>query len=114
MTEHFKRAEFACKCGCGLNNISPLLVEKLEKARKRAGVKFAITSGCRCATHNEKVGGVEESSHVYGYAVDIALDDRNWIFIIKALETEFDRIGIAKNFIHVDIDPRKKPARWRY
>jgi uncharacterized protein YcbK (DUF882 family) len=114
LTEHFNSNEFTCKCGCGFNNISVLLAEKLERARKACGVKFVITSGCRCKKHNAAVGGVENSSHTKGYAVDIALDDKNRVIIIQALRKEFNRIGIAKNFIHVDIDPDLPIAEWRY
>ena len=114
LTKHFDRAEFACKCGCGYNDISVLLVEKLERARAACGVKFVITSGCRCEKHNEKVGGVKNSSHIKGYAADIALDDYNRVIIIQVLRKEFNRIVIAKTFIHVDIDPALPIAEWRY
>ncbi|MDR1008016.1 MAG: peptidase M15 [Campylobacteraceae bacterium] len=114
LTAHFDNNEFTCKCGCGLNNISRLLVEKLERVRKACGVKFVITSGCRCAKHNAAVGGVANSSHVKGYAADIALTDYNRVIIIQALRKEFNRIGIAKNFVHVDVDPDLSIAEWRY
>jgi hypothetical protein len=35
--------------------------------------------------------------------------------IIKALTRYFDRIGLDRNFLHVDIDPSKPgPALWLY
>jgi uncharacterized protein YcbK (DUF882 family) len=114
ITKHFHADEFTCKCGCGLNNISRLLVEKLERARVACGCKFVITSGCRCEKHNAKVKGAKNSSHLRGYAVDIHLPEAHRVVIILALRKEFNRIGIGKTFIHVDIDPSLPVAEWRY
>ena len=105
---NFKEHEFACKCGCGYNVINPQLVMALDMARRDAKVPFTITSGCRCKKHNARVGGVGDSSHVKGYAVDIAVQDSGHrMAVLKALMRYFDRIGIDKNFIHVDNDPDK-------
>lgn len=69
--KHFKKAEFTCKCGCGMNNISIELVKVLEDIRNHFGQPCTVTSGCRCASHNKKVGGVQGSRHVVGKASDI-------------------------------------------
>ena len=68
---YFKDYEVTCKCGCGYNYEDPELCYKLEKARHESGVRFTISSWCRCAPHNEKEGGSSTSSHVQGEAVDI-------------------------------------------
>lgn len=70
--EHFKKSEFACKDGCGFNNIDINLVKLLEQIREHFGGKpLIISSGCRCAKHNKEVGGVQGSRHVKGKASDI-------------------------------------------
>lgn len=69
--KHFKKNEFTCKCGCGMNNISIELVKVLEEIRNHFGQPCTVTSGCRCATHNKRVGGVQGSRHVVGKAADI-------------------------------------------
>ena len=69
--KHFKKSEFTCKCGCGMNNISIELVKVLEDIRNHFGQPCTVTSGCRCASHNKKVGGVQGSRHVVGKAADI-------------------------------------------
>lgn len=69
--KHFKKSEFTCKCGCGMNNISIELVKVLEEIRNHFGQPCTVTSGCRCASHNKKVGGVQGSRHVVGKASDI-------------------------------------------
>lgn len=106
MTENFDRAEFACKCGCGFDNINPLLVTRLQYARRLFGKSIAITSGCRCKKHNAAVGGEQNSSHLKGLAADIACSaSPTRMFLLSALLTcAIPRIGIGANFIHVDID----------
>ena len=113
---HFTEDEFACKCGCGKNNINMQLVAALDMARKDAGIPIRISSGCRCKAHNARVGGVPDSAHVGGYAVDIQItNSADRLRIVKALMRYFDRIGIDKQFVHVDIDPSKPgPAMWVY
>lgn len=68
---HFKKSEFNCKCGCGLNNISYSLVKILEDIRYHFGGKpVTITSGTRCSKHNKEVGGIRGSKHLQGKAAD--------------------------------------------
>lgn len=67
---NFQRKEFACKCGCGFDDINLDLVADLQKIRTGLGNQMIITSGCRCATHNYKVGGVRDSHHLEGNAAD--------------------------------------------
>ena len=114
---YFKKAEFACKDGCGLNNINESFIAKLENARRYAGVAFYINSGCRCEKHNADSGGKEDSAHLKGLAADIRTDSSYFRFkILEALlETGFTRIGVGKNFIHVDVDETKpQEVAWMY
>ena len=113
--KHFSEEEFACPC-CGYQDMSLDFVEELDKARSEAGVPFVISSGYRCEKHNEEVGGVSGSAHTKGLAVDIAVKSSSDRFkILQALIRRFDRIGISKNFIHVDWDHRKsKEVCWLY
>lgn len=113
-TKNFKNEEFECKCGCGKNEVSQKLLEKLQLARELANVPFKITSGYRCETHNKNVGGVTGSTHTLGLAADIEAVGKNRIRILVSLARFFDRIGIANNFIHVDIDKSKPEAIWEY
>ncbi|WP_319760373.1 D-Ala-D-Ala carboxypeptidase family metallohydrolase [Maridesulfovibrio sp.] len=109
----------ACPC-CADCKLDPYLLEKLDAARSLAGVPFKINSGYRCAAHNESVGGKSNSSHLGGYAVDIAVEGSpQRAEILRGLVMAgFERIGIAKTFIHVDIDPEKLnqfgPVVWLY
>lgn len=92
-------------------------LQMLDIARRIAGIPFKINSGYRTEKHNKRVGGVSESSHTKGYAVDISCVGSNSRFkIVSALqEAGFNRIGIGKTFIHADNDPMKiKNVIWLY
>lgn len=104
----FRVEEFNCPC-CGKNNISPILMHRLDMARGIANTKFPINSGCRCEKHNKEVGGVEQSPHLGGWAADIsAKTSRDKFRIVKALiDAGFNRIGIGDTFVHADVDPTK-------
>lgn len=69
LSRNFSRSEFACP-HCGEVEIDPLLVATLQRIRDRAG-PVVVTSGYRCQAHNEAVGGVRNSQHIYGRAADI-------------------------------------------
>lgn len=111
----FKISEFSCKC-CGYNNINKNFVKKLDEARSEAGIPFFINSGCRCEKHNKEVGGKPGSSHIKGLSADIfCVESTKRLKIIKALlNAGFERIGIAKTFIHIDIDSEKQKGIWLY
>jgi len=114
--KYFKKDEFKCPC-CGQNKINDFLVEKLDIARDIAGVPFIISSGYRCPKHNAEVGGKKNSAHLKGLAADIYVEDdeTRWKILDALLKVGFNRIGIAKDFIHCDIDETKpNPRIWLY
>jgi uncharacterized protein YcbK (DUF882 family) len=91
----------------------------LDKARGIAGIPFVINSGYRTKEHNKKVGGVPNSAHLSGLAVDIrARTGAEAYAIIKsAMEVGIKRIGINRNsqFVHLDIDYSKpNPTIYEY
>lgn len=117
LTKHFSRHEFACQCGCGFDNIDMNLVATLENIRNALRSPIIITSGCRCEKQNEKAGGRPDSSHLKGKAVDIFIRDSGARFkcVAMALKGCVKRIGIAKNFIHIDSDTKKtEEVLWLY
>ena len=84
-------------------------IRRLDTARGIAGIPFKINSGYRTAAHNEKVGGRVGSSHKKGLAADIGYyGSRERYLILNALmQVGINRIGIAKTFIHCDVDKSK-------
>ena len=92
-------------------------LDKLSEARQYADTPFKISSGYRTTYHNLRVGGVNGSSHTKGLAVDIiAYDSKERYRIIRGLLTAgFHRIGVSKNFVHVDDDSESPPnVIWTY
>ena len=104
LTEHFNKSEFACQCGCGTGDISMELVEILELVRLEYGKPMRINSGIRCLEHNRKIGSRDTSSHIKCLAADIGctnMSERKELLYI--LMKQFDRIGINKNSISINI-----------
>ena len=72
----FRKDEFRCTCGrCGGFPAEPTekLVRMVDKVREHFGAPATISSGVRCAAHNAEVGGVANSRHLKGWAVDMAI-----------------------------------------
>ncbi len=74
---YFRRAEFRCQCGGKYCNGFPAemaeeTVRLADEIRRRAGVPLNVNSGVRCKQHNADVGGVSNSLHLTGQAIDLA------------------------------------------
>ncbi len=109
LTQHFSRAEFACRDGCGYDGISLDLVNRLQVARRLANLPFLVNSGCRCVHHNIVVGGVRDSAHLTGLAADIACRSsrtRYWV-LLGLYGAGFTRLTLYHSWVHVDIDRSK-------
>ena len=98
----FQPSEFVCKCGCGLILPVETHMDMLLEARRLAGIPFLIVSGTRCPVHNARSGGKPGSDHLTGEGTDIrCMASTTRMRIVKALlASGFNRIGIAKTFIH--------------
>ena len=126
LSKHFDSSEFACQCGCGDDRIDPELVDLLEEIRVALDRPVRITSGVRCQSHNESIGGVAKSAHVpvdlfdgkgpVSRAVDIAVPDSRYRYAITPLLwSRFQRIGFGKSFYHVDTNPNvSNDVMWDY
>ena len=116
LTKNFKRSEFACKCGCGFDDIDLKLVNIIQIIRDEVG-PIRISSGCRCEKRNAEVKGVKGSFHTKGKAADL-ISDKGSEYLdntIQRLYNEGKLKGlkyciryIYKNFCHVDIGESSK------
>ena len=74
---HFTREEFACKCGKFCEGypaqMQRRVVELADGARIHFGKPGIVVSGLRCKEWNRLQGGVENSQHMYGEAVDLKI-----------------------------------------
>lgn len=76
---YFTRAEFKCKCGGRYCNGYPAemqeaVVKIADAARAHFGKPAHVVSGLRCQKWNAHEGGVANSQHMYGEAIDLRID----------------------------------------
>lgn len=133
LSEYFSTQEFDCQChneDCIEQRISQDLINKLTLVRIENKSPLYITSGFRCAKHQENlrnqlnngnnsltVVANKISQHELGNAADISPRIGTIAKLRKIVETVFDSIGLAKTFLHVDTRPKKQNGSkriWNY
>lgn len=118
MAKYFKESEFKkCTPSCSMSDMQPEFLFHLDKAREFAGIPFVLNSAYRSVEWEKKHSRTGTSSHCEGRAVDIrCYSETNRFIIVDALrKAGFNRIGIAKNYIHVDDSPTHTPnVIWLY
>lgn len=77
--KYFKREEFKCKCGGKYCNGYPAemkeaVVKVADSARAHFGKPGHVISGLRDKTHNANEGGVINSRHMSGKAIDLRIE----------------------------------------
>lgn len=118
LSKNFSRREFACKCGCGFDDVSPKLANLVQEIRDELGKKIFIDSGCRCPTHNRRVKGVKNSGHLTGEAADIKAEGMKSLLLYRFIRsmhgrgklrdlTYCYRPGVYTVHVGVDRKPRK-------
>jgi uncharacterized protein YcbK (DUF882 family) len=114
LTENFSRKEFACKCGCGFDEIDERLVNRLQVIRDISGLPIKINSGCRCQKHNKDVDGESLSFHLLGEAADWCFDcpyDEKLYFYTSVQLNDWSggfHYYREQRFFHCDIGPRRR------
>jgi hypothetical protein len=118
--QFFSRAEFKCQCGGKYCNGYPAepaeeTVRMADEIRKRVGVPLTVNSGLRCKRHNAEVGGVPNSLHTTGQAVDLSgnISPARLREIAEQVQAEMvpGRGGLGLYSWGVHIDNGKK-SRW--
>lgn len=99
--KHFKKSEFTCKCGCGLNNIQLEVVKIADAVREHFGSPAIVTSGTRCTKHNAEVGGVANSRHLQGKAIDMYVQNVSWNDLLEYLR-ELEQKGKIRYCYHIN------------
>lgn len=122
LSDHFKLAEYHCKCDdCVTTIVAPLLVNACECLRTLVGEPLQITSGYRCKSHNEKVGGADDSYHTLGLAVDIRTVSRQNNDRLYNAAKDHSEIGAIGRYIndknelkrlHIDLRQVTKKIEW--
>ena len=106
---YFRRAEFACKCGnCGGYPAEPeeTLVRAADMVRSHFGAAAIVSSGVRCPAHNAKVGGVANSRHLTGKAMDFCISGKSAKEVLAQVQ-QMPQIryayAIDSRYVHMDI-----------
>lgn len=110
--KYFKRSEFACKCGGKYCNGFPVEVDKTllaaaDKVREHFGVPVRVSSGVRCNRHNANVGGVSNSRHKTGKAMDFCVTGRTANTVlnyVKKLPEIRYAYAIDGSYVHMDVN----------
>lgn len=114
LSQHFRRSEFACHCGCGFDDVDPQLIAVLEVIRADLDDRpMTILSGCRCPEHNEAVGGARNSQHLYGKAADIKVEGVMATRVANVVDAIWpNELGLGRYGTFTHIDVRGGKARW--
>jgi len=113
ISPHFRRAEFACKCGCGFDTVDVDTLAVLEAVRTHFGKPTIINSGCRCPEYNAKVGGAPNSQHTLGRAADIRVQGVEPDAVYDWLAVNFPTASLGRYATFTHVDTRSHgPARW--
>lgn len=113
LSENFTVSEFACKDGSDKILIDTELVNVLQKIRNHFGKPVTINSAYRNPSYNKKIGGVSNSQHTKGTAVDICINSISPLEIARYTEYIMPAkggIGLYDNFVHIDV--RASRSRW--
>lgn len=97
--------------------MSQELMDRLDRLRDLAGIPIVLNSAYRSVAWEKKKGRSGTSTHCKGQAVDIRCTTMVNRFKImeNALKCGFTRIGVAKSYIHLDIDSAKSQrVLWGY
>jgi Uncharacterized protein conserved in bacteria len=127
ISEHFSLSEFTYSrvaIAAGIDNTPPvevverlriLTIRLLEPVREHCATPLHIRSGYRCGLLNKRVGGVVNSQHLTGEAVDIYTPELTKVYdYLKSAEApEYDQAIYykKKNFIHLSLNTEGENRR---
>ena len=120
--KHFSVGEMACS-HCGKCEMDDAFMARLDGLREKVGFPLVVSSGFRCAEHNQAVSSTGPNGpHTTGKAADIAVrGDRAYFLLKVAVGMGFHGIGVSqkgdKRFLHIDdCEPpaHPRPNIWSY
>mgnify|MGYP004647414985 FL=1 len=108
---YFSRSDpyIGCSCGrCGGFPVEPAekLMRLADAVREAAGRPMVPTSTVRCAAHNLEVGGVANSRHMTGHAMDFripGLGSGQILSIVRQQKGVVYSYAINERCVHMDI-----------
>lgn len=106
----FSREEFACRCGaCGGFPAEPSekLVRIAQEVREHFAEPAILSSGVRCPVHNMAVGGVANSRHLTGKAMDFRIRGKHASEVLNYVNQKKEiryAYAIDSQYIHMDVE----------
>jgi len=117
--QNFSPDEIKCS-HCEELKIDEELMDLIQDARENLG-PLRITSGYRCSEHNNNISSTGSNGpHTTGKSLDIATSNsQERKELIDYFATKVSGLGIAKNFIHIDLLTSEdgfdeRPNSWVY
>ena len=120
--KYWSREEFRCRCReyyalpyCGGFPVEPdqTLVELVDDIREKAGAPGHRSSGIRCTVHNQRSGGVANSKHLQGKALDFYIEGLSGAQLLQmaqadprtsyAYQIRDSKTGNLTDYVHVDV-----------
>ena len=109
---NFQREEFRCRCGgkyCDGFPAEPeeALVRLAQQLRSHFDAPVTVSSGVRCQTHNQSVGGAAGSRHKLGKAMDFCVKGRTSDQVlpyVQALPGIRYAYAIDGAYVHMDVN----------
>lgn len=112
---YWTRAEFKCRCGeyhtpyCNGYPVEPdrKLVELADEVRAHFGRPGIRSSGIRCPWHNRDCGGVSNSRHISGKALDFRIAGKTSAEVLAYVQTLPQvryAYAIDGDYIHMDVE----------
>ena len=109
--KHFKRDEMKCRCGGKYCNGFPAepsekLMKLADRVREHFNAPAIVSSGVRCEKHNTKVGGVANSRHKLGTAMDFCIKDMPSSIVLAYVQKQSDThyaYAIDGSYVHMDV-----------
>lgn len=102
-------SEFRCKCeyeDCTFTLLNPRLANAFFIVRKMWNSSLGVSSGFRCQRHNKDSGGVMDSWHKKGCAIDIYPHKGKLLELYELASKFFDLVILYedKGFIHCQME----------
>jgi hypothetical protein len=110
--KYFDRSEFKCKCGGRYCKGFPAepdkkLITVADRVRGHFGTAALVSSGVRCKTHNANVGGVANSRHLTGKAMDFCISGKSAAQVLAYVQKQPEirySYDIDGTYIHMDVE----------
>lgn len=108
---YFSPEEFACKCGRFCDGYPAQMDKKLlrtaDRVREDLGAACVVSSGLRCKQHNANVGGVSNSRHLTGKAMDFCAVGKTSEQILTVVRQQPEvryAYAIDSRYVHMDVE----------